>query len=120
MPGDTASIVPVVVALIVLAGTIWASMVRDRNNPMAQTVTAALATTEVVQSLLAPLQTEIAELRAEVLSLRQRADSFESQTNDLRRENHVLRERVSVLETQIRDLGYEPHPPPPPSQRGPK
>jgi FtsZ-binding cell division protein ZapB len=116
MPGE--SVIPVVVALIVLAGTIWASMVRDRNNPMSQTVTAALATTEVVQSLILPLQAEIMELRAEVLSLRTRADGFEAQTLDLRRENTVLRERVSVLETQIRDLGYEPHPPPP--QRGPK
>jgi uncharacterized protein YlxW (UPF0749 family) len=123
MPGD--SIIPVVVALVAFAAAVLASWVRDKNNPMAQTVTAALATTEVVQSLIVPLQAEIDDLRAEVATLRARADGFEAQTLDLRRENNVLRGRVSVLEThvgvleaQIRDLGHEPFPPPP--QRGPK
>jgi len=116
MPGE--SVIPVVVALVAFAAAVLASWVRDKNNPMAQTVTAALATTEAVQQILGPLRDEVAALRAEVAALRARADGFEAQTLDLRRENTVLRERVSVLETQIRDLGYEPHPPP--TARGPK
>ena len=96
-------VIVVLVAVVAAVGAVIASRVRDRNNPMSQTVTAALATTEVVQSLLAPMQSEIAELRGEVSVLKVAAI-------DMRAENTLLRERVAVLEEQIRSLGHEPLP----------
>ena len=104
---DWTPYVTVAVATLAFAGTFVASWMRDRNNPMSQVNSAALATTATMQSLLVPLEAEIADLRKETGDLR-------TKTATLSVETSVLRAHVAILEAQIRSLGHEPHPPPHP------
>lgn len=73
----------------------WAASRRQQKasvaaEAMAATTTAALATTETMRLLIAPLEREISALRGEV---------------------RQLRFHITVLEGQIRDMGAEPRPP---------
>lgn len=85
-------IIPVVVAVVAFVAAVYAAWARDRNNPMAQTVTAANDTTAQLQAFIAPLQ-------ARVTSLEQRVATQDA---------HIL-----ILQQQIRALGHEPFPFPP-------
>lgn len=60
-------------------------------NAMASAVKASLDTTKTMQTLLAPLEAEISQLRIEVV---------------------LLRTHVNALERQIKALGHDPIPPP--------
>lgn len=109
---DPTPYVTVAVATLAFLGTFIASWMRDRNNPMTQVNTAALATTATMQSLIVPLEAEIAELRKETADLR-------TKTSTLSVETSALRAHVAILEAQIRGLGHEPHPPPHPWEGNP-
>lgn len=80
---------PIFAALIGLLGAVGATYLRDRNNPMAQTVLAANATTSQMQAFIEPL--------------RQRLDELESKVEH-------LEAYVATLQGQVRELGGEPLP----------
>ena len=107
--------IPVAVAAIAFAGAIIASLQRDRNNPMAQAVTAANSTTAQMQLFIAPLHDRVAELSGRIgvletdnTRLSASVANLQDANRSLRFENAGLRGRVSALETQITELGHVP------------
>lgn len=85
-------LVPVIVAVVAFVAAMYAAWARDRNNPMAQTVTAANDTTAQLQAFIAPLQARVTSLEMRVAT----------------QDAHIL-----ILQQQIRALGHEPFPFPP-------
>lgn len=88
----SADLAPVGIAVIAFVAAVYAAWTKDRNNPMAQTVTAANDTTSQLQAFIAPLQVRVTALEVRVAT----------------QDAHIL-----ILQQQIRALGHEPFPFPP-------